>query len=329
VENCLLSDALAQDEMALSPKDWIDLDKKFTKVSEDILREVGALIKDAVHPPSGLRRWIKEWGTAGAAITGAVALVALAITGVIFAVTESSKNSEFRGSTKEHLATIDTAIIEIRTRRTADNPADPGNQQAAKEVLSEGRGTARIPEAAIREAGKGFIEAAARAPTAWPVALDFLDYRSFLNASLRSPIANIKPTESAKEIDPAWGIKMPIDEASLKPSKTDFHLYFYPPAAPIKEAAALEALDQPAGGSFGPSFISFTATPPIAITLDGFHMRNVVFKNVIVVYRGGPTRLEHVLFVDCAFRIMIGNSGSQLANAVLTSQFTSFRTPGT
>jgi hypothetical protein len=311
----------------------VQLEDEMAKLSPEEKTKLIAEIRDALNP-KGFRKavfFLREWGILAVIPTIIVALAIFAAAQFNAANTRLADEVRFQEKTNGRLNSIDKDLVSMRALLAASQPSRKLNQDAAKALLAEAKQKdgVPIPSDIVQQAGDSFVDAARTEPSAWRVVPDFLNYRSFLNASLPSPISNSKPIESTKEIDPAWGFKMPIDEASLKPSKTDFRLYFYPPAAPIKEAAALEALDQPAGGSFGPSFISFTAIPPIAITLDGFHMRNIVFKNVIVVYRGGPTRLEHVLFVDCDFRIMIGNSGGQLANAVLTSQFTSFRSPGT
>jgi hypothetical protein len=58
---------------------------------------------------------------------------------------------------------------------------------------------------------------------------------------------------------------------------------------------------------------SSTTYPPI----DGAHIRNVIFQNVTITYRGGPLILENVGFVKCKFDVSPNAAGVALARTVM------------
>jgi hypothetical protein len=53
--------------------------------------------------------------------------------------------------------------------------------------------------------------------------------------------------------------------------------------------------------------------------LDGMQLRNVIYKNVHVVYHGSPLIMENVYFIDCTFDVSSGQNGSLLADTLLSS----------
>jgi len=65
------------------------------------------------------------------------------------------------------------------------------------------------------------------------------------------------------------------------------------------------------------ALVEYSHTAPI--TLDGFHIRNMVIKGANVHYGGGPVVLENVYFVDCTFTFDAGLRSRE----ILTSFFSS------
>lgn len=53
------------------------------------------------------------------------------------------------------------------------------------------------------------------------------------------------------------------------------------------------------------------------MTLDGYRLKNVVFDNVTVVYRGGPLIMESVYFVNCKFELQKDDRGQKFAQDIL------------
>ena len=99
--------SLEQSEKTLS-----DADKEWLSGE---LNQHAERVKESLRP-KGWQKFthaLRDWGAVGAAITGAIALLGIAITAVFFAVSEIGKNSEFRGTTVEHLKTIDRDFLEI------------------------------------------------------------------------------------------------------------------------------------------------------------------------------------------------------------------------
>ena len=54
--------------------------------------------------------------------------------------------------------------------------------------------------------------------------------------------------------------------------------------------------------------------------LDGFYLKNVVFQNTALTYRGGPLILENVYFVDCEFRVDSSRGSWELLSAISNSK---------
>ena len=72
--------------------------------------------------------------------------------------------------------------------------------------------------------------------------------------------------------------------------------------------------DRNAGMSRGNQFI-FASDGDVL--LDGKHFKNVVFRNVKVVYNGGPSILENVYFLNCTFDVSPGPAGQEFAGKLL------------
>jgi hypothetical protein len=301
--DCLLYDLdePSQDEMSLNEKDWERLDKKFAKSSKDTLEEVAKLIDAAVHPPSGFRRWLKEWATAGAAITGAVALVGITLTAVYFAVSESSKNSEFRGTTIQHLKDTDSAVSDLRNRIASSNPTDPENQKAAKDLLTAARrkNAVPIPLPAIEESGKRFIEVSDRDPKAWDVAVDYVNYRTELNRLF---------------LGTGWELGWSAVDLEFQrlipptpPTPGRLHMDSYQRGfAALADAFAFFPIGSKNPWLDGPQASGNEFPRDLRLDygifkLDGMNLKNVWFVNSIIQYSGGPLLMNNVVFIDCRF----------------------------
>jgi len=67
-----------------------------------------------------------------------------------------------------------------------------------------------------------------------------------------------------------------------------------------------------------PTFIVIQG-PGITHLLDNKAHKNVIFKQVLIQYHGGPTVLDHTFFQDCTFDITTDPKGKDLARAILKS----------
>jgi hypothetical protein len=59
---------------------------------------------------------------------------------------------------------------------------------------------------------------------------------------------------------------------------------------------------------------------PDGFDIDGFVLKNVVFTDVTIVYRGGPVFLENVRFINCRFEVPDTHQGDQLLEAAIKQQ---------
>jgi hypothetical protein len=140
-------------------------------------------------------------------------------------------------------------------------------------------------------------------PTAWPVALNFVAYRTSLNKAPNP--GPLKPASEFKDFASKYrqefakaGISPEITEGLL--SALSFSVLW------VKKSEGADAGDIPDNVSFFgccgedvqvPKWIVITA--PDGFHLDQFYGRNIIFRSTRLVYKGGPTNLTGVFFVDC------------------------------
>jgi hypothetical protein len=62
-----------------------------------------------------------------------------------------------------------------------------------------------------------------------------------------------------------------------------------------------------------------------AIKIDGQFMKNVILKNMHIVYEGGPVALENVTFVNCIFDFGPGDKSQELGRQILASTAVTFK----
>jgi hypothetical protein len=320
--NCI---AQSEEMASLNDKDrkWLstEISNKVTAAFQDntyISDKIAGAVES--FKPKGwgkFTNWLRSWGAVGSAMTGAIALLALAITALVFAVTESGRNSEFRGSATQHLTNIDRTLAEIKTKLAAANPSDPANQQAAKELLAEATPKSLIPEATAKQAGDRFIKASKEDSNAWDVALRFVSYRSSLNV----PSAPAGPWAKFSGSVVTEYRELPV------PGKPRTQVRWSTPIVSPDKAARWDFIGQDKN-------VNVKAQPAWLIAeggasrLDDEQIRNVVFDRVEIHYSGRPVILENVIFINCTFVFDNDDRGRQLAQAVLDSPAVTFRLNG-
>lgn len=62
--------------------------------------------------------------------------------------------------------------------------------------------------------------------------------------------------------------------------------------------------------------------------LDGAYLKNVVFENVHIVYSGGRTLLENVMFLNCSFDLSFNRQTGKFADLLLTTKEVTFTGSG-
>lgn len=214
------------------------------------------------------------------------------------------------------LASIKQSLLGLGLTTAANTPSEPTSQAQAQAALAEARRTsAKLPETVIKQAGQSFIEAAAWEPTAWPVALDFLNYRSSLNPIPPRPFSQVAvgPAETDYSINTVPG----------KPEPRMMYLGL----VPQDQAARIEPLDAPRKQTTEQG-IAFLRPAGGAMNLDGIYLRHVVLDGVEVHYSGGPVALEDVLFLNCTFILDNSERGRELGRQVLTQANVTYRAVG-
>jgi hypothetical protein len=59
------------------------------------------------------------------------------------------------------------------------------------------------------------------------------------------------------------------------------------------------------------------ATSSEGTDIDNFTISNVVFKDVVIIYHGGPLTLSNVRFINCRFVVTNSSLGNQLLAAAI------------
>jgi hypothetical protein len=163
----------------------------------------------------------------------------------------------------------------------------------------------QLPPAVIQENGLRFVEASEKSPAAWDAALAFLAYKSFVNTFA----VNIPNYQGDKAGVTHVLIASPVGKEPPK--------FFSAGTAPKDQAAQVMKIggDMDAGKDFGVAYIFAFGG---ATVLDGLQLRNVVFRDVHVVYSGGPLKMTNVFFLNCTFEMKPDTNTLKLASAALT-----------
>jgi hypothetical protein len=142
---------------------------------------------------------------------------------------------------------------------------------------------------------------------AWNTALDFVNYKSFLNASLSLPL-----TPSAL----GSGVFTTIYRSNSPPgtAKPRFSVIG---AVPREQAARLLIMGVPdlnANLTIGNDWIVVDGGNLI---LDKMELKKAILRNVHIVYEGGPLLMQDVYFINCTFDVRQQSNGQRLVMAVL------------
>ncbi len=178
----------------------------------------------------------------------------------------------------------------------------------------------QIDPSIVASAAKRAIEVSDTHPDVWPVATELLGYRSFLAA----PEAPKVSSEGKAPPSTGWNMG-PMAVTNGVPVKLSLSP---PPAVPAESAFRYEQLgsNQNANVTAGPATAFMDGGGSAAIAIDNYWIKNVVFRNATIVYRGGPVRLENVYFVNCRFDFTLVPDGRNLAERLLASASVTFST---
>ena len=158
----------------------------------------------------------------------------------------------------------------------------------------------------IEAVGKKLLEVGSA--EAWDTALDFLNYKSFLNGTLRISVNNVQGKE---ELKTEYEFSGPTGQAPPQ--------FGVAGAVPKEQAAQLLHIGEPdlnAPKPLGNDWIIGTGG---SLTIDNMQMRRVILRNVNVYYRGGALNMKDVYFVNCTFFVSQQPNGRGLVTAALTT----------
>jgi hypothetical protein len=211
---------------------------------------------------------------------------------------------------KGKLAVLDPLIRDLTMRRISDAGNLNSNELVA--LLPELASLAKIAKTEsvkvkpedVEKVGKKLVEIGS--PDAWYTAIDFVNYKSFLNVSLSVKVSNVIGTGTLTtiyETHPPSGMQSPrisIAGAVFKEKAAQFR--------PIAGPDPNESLP------VGNDWIMLKGGGEIT---DGYEMKKVILQNVFVSYHGGPLRMQDVYFLNCTFDVRQQSNGQRLVLAVL------------
>lgn len=268
---------------------------------------------------------LREWGVLGVTATIIIALLGIVVALVIAVSNRREADAIFRANannfqerTGERLTRIEASLLGLRAKAVASNPADSENQAEAKSVLAAAKKESiRLPVPVIELGGNKFIEAAKTDPKAWDVALEFVAYRSFLNAQSRPRVpTEPMPTGTITNYEILGAPGKPPPEVS----------WSKPIVGEGQVAARWDRLGQDRNQDKHdqPTWLYATGG---ATSVDTEQIRNVVLIGVEVHYSGAPVILENVIFINCVFVFDNNDGARKLGRMLLASATINFRAP--
>ena len=274
-------------EMALRNEDKAWIGAEINKAVADIESKINTL------RPRGWRRaltLLREWSVLGVAASIIVTLFIFAMTQWSAANSRLAVEAGFRERTDERLKRIENDINSMRALIASTEPQRAANQEIAKRAVQLARvGDASLSRDVVQTVGRRFLEVADKNSGAWDVALNFLSYASKLNAA---PYAS-----SEKRSPEKLHLHFNVSEVPGIPKP---QLFMAGDQVPRSEAARMDLIGRDLNEDHALGIQALIASGG-AVSLDGYHFRNVTFQNVRVRYSGGPLIMENVTFVDCTF----------------------------
>lgn len=252
---------------------------------------------------------LREWSVLGVTAMLIVALLALAAGAFYQATTRVKEEATFRTHTEDRLtgiegnvASIKAALEGMKLEQIGSSPANPESITEAKNILKVATSNkTKIDPSIVKDVAIKFVEASQEAPAAWNAVMAFLEYRSFLNEGSLPPLP--KHTGITR-----YGIEWPKGHAHPELSHYG--------DAPPSQAAILEKIGEGLNKS-APVGDAYLLLEGAELGLDNFHAKNVIFRNVHIIYHGEPVQLENVYFVNCTFEITRQPNGVEFAKKVL------------
>lgn len=146
------------------------------------------------------------------------------------------------------------------------------------------------------------------APAAWQATTELLNYRSFLNSKAMPDISGAMPiTQSpvpyaisftGRPIPPYPGYSYPAIPVNMTFEYVGPIVSIDSPMSALLETLDFKPQDRPSQKA--PTYY-VVESKGFEFSLDGYRMRNVIFKDGMVAYSGGPAAIQNVYLVNCTF----------------------------
>ena len=228
----------------------------------------------------------------------------------------------------QRVAKIEGKLDGLKIQSLAMQPKKGVNARQASEILNAAKkdGT-KLDQELITVAGKEFISAGISSsdPHVWNAALSFLNYHTTENTVRAATTDELTPADKNKRHQ--WQGIFPMNSGKANV------IFSHGKAVPADKAAVFELIGTHlnSGETVGSEFILLGGSTgfPGGWKLDGFRMKNVIFKDTEITYEGGPVEMQNVHFVNCTFNVSKRPNGLNFANSVLVSApATTFRADG-
>jgi hypothetical protein len=188
----------------------------------------------------------------------------------------------------------------------ATAPSLPSSKKAIVQTLEKARKTGiPIPIPVVADAGVSFARASKADATAWPIAIDLINYRSYLNTfSIVIPVGV-----------PVNQLTTQYSLADNPPGRARPQFSIPQIAVPKETSAILEPLgSQPdKDNPLGNAILLGTGG---SMSLDEMHLRHVLLNGVEIHYSGRPLVMEDVVFLNCTFVMDNTEPSRELAQAI-------------
>jgi hypothetical protein len=182
-----------------------------------------AKIQEALRP-NGWKRfanWLRYWGLIGVAVTAFLALIAIAITLGISALSGRTQEATFRGSTEQWQKTtedIESGIKEIREQLTSQSLAAYASlplrdfkatlPDLRSSVAAARQQNVKVPPKVVDDLAQKMTAIDTNAPQFWPLAASLISYRASLlvGGSGNWTLTSFPPCNGPVDLDRAVGM---------------------------------------------------------------------------------------------------------------------------
>lgn len=211
-------------------------------------------------------------------------------------------------------------------KEALDSVASIAKQAREKQIETDSTAVGEVGAKVIR-IGDANSEDVASA--AWQATTELLNYRSFLNTSAIPDISGaVGVTQSpvpftlsftGRAVPPYPGYSSPAIPVNIQ-------IQYVGPITSVESSALLEPINLKPGerqSQQGPKYYVVEGKG-FEFSLDGYRMRNVVFRNARVAYDGGPAVIQNLYLVNCEFKFKPTTDWKRLSEVLFAKAAVNF-----